>query len=158
MRNIIYIILLSISLSGCHYGVNSKTSQIGNLNDKCLDKNAWKKITESHSITKIKDSTFSAKVDDVKNHFMKPEYILYFDEAPKEIIGCDYYSIRVVYNPNISSRTQNGLSPGLTDVEQVRIRNRVQKLLMEHQCPEGKLESIEWMKRPAIFSEEFYEL
>lgn len=157
MRNLIYILTLSISLGGCYYGVNSETSQIGNLNDKCLDKDAWTKMTELYSIENINDSNFVKKVDDVKNHFIKPKYILYFDESPKEIVGCDYYFVRAVYNPKIADQVLSGLSPQLSDNEQVRIRNRVQKALMEYQCDEGKLESTEWMKRPAIFSEAYYE-
>lgn len=156
MRNLVYILALSISLSGCYYGVNSETSQIGDLNDKCLVKQAWENITELYSSENINDSTFVKRVDDVKNHFIKPKYILYFDESPKEIIGCDYYSVRAVYNPNIADQVLDGLSPQLSDNEQIRIRNRVQKALMKYQCPEGKMESIEWMKRPAIFSKEYY--
>ena len=156
MRNLFYIMALSISLSGCYYGVNSKTSQIGNLNDKCLDKNAWEQMSELYSIENINDTNFAKRVDNVKNHFIKPKYILYFDESPNEIVGCDYYSIRAVYNPNIADQVLDGLSPQLSDAEQIRIRNRVQKALIEYQCPEGELESIEWMKRPAIFSTEYY--
>ncbi|MDB4297197.1 hypothetical protein N9901_00420 [Flavobacteriaceae bacterium] len=157
MRNLYYVAFLSILLSGCSFGVNSKTSQIGNLNDKCLDKNAWEKMTELYSIENIKDSSLVKNINEIKNHFIKPKYILYFDEAPREIIGCDYYSIRAVYNANIADQVLSGLSQQLSDREQVRIRNRVQKALMEYQCAEGKLESTEWMKRPAIFSKEYYE-
>jgi len=146
-----------ISLSGCYYGVNPETSQIGDLNDKCLEKNAWKKMVELYSIKNITDTNFLKKVDDVKNHFIKPDYILYFSEIPKEIIGCDYHSIRAVYNPQTADQVLSGLSPQLSDKEQIRIRNRVQKALMEYQCEEGKMISEEWMKKPAIFSKEYYD-
>ncbi len=156
MRNLIYILALLISLCACNYGVNSKTSQIGNLNDKCLNKQAWENLTELYSPENIKDSNFAKRVDDLRNHFTKPKYILYFDESPKEIIACDHYSVRAAYTPAIADQVIDGLSPQLSDNEQIRIRNRVQKALMKYQCPEGKLESIKWMKRPAIFSEEYY--
>lgn len=136
--------------------MNSESSQIGHLNSKGLEENAWKKITDLYSIENITDSNFIRRIDDVKNYFIKPKYIIYFD-SPKEIIGCNYYSIRAVYNSNIADQGLNGLSPQLSDKEQVRIRNRVQKALMKYQCPEGKLESIEWMKRSAIYSEKYYE-
>ena len=157
MRILSYILAVSISLSGCYYGVNSKTSQIGNLNGKCLDKQAWQNISKLYSSENMNDSNFVKRVYDVKNHFISPKYILCFHESPKEIIGCDYYSVRAVYNPNIADQVLDGLSPQLSDNDQIRIRNRVQKALMKYQCPEGKMESIEWMKNPAIFSEEYYE-
>lgn len=157
MRNLIYILSLSISLSSCYYHPNSETSQIGNLNTKCLDKLAWENITDLYSSENINDSNFLERVDDIKKHFIKPKYVLYFDESPKEIIGCDYYSVRAVYNPNIADQVLDGLSPQLSDNEQIRIRNRVQKALMKYQCPEGKMDSIEWMKRSVIFSKEYYE-
>ena len=157
MIKLIYIGLIASLLSGCYYAVNSETSQIGNLNDKCLDKNAWEKLTTTYSTDNIVDSNLIKRVNDVKNHFIKPKYILYFDTEPKEIIGCDYYSVRAVYNVNIADQVLSGLSPQLSDKEQIRIRNRVQKTLMEYQCEEGKLESKKWMNRPAIFSKEFYD-
>ena len=153
----IYIGALAVALGGCYYGVNSKTSQIGDLNDKCLEKNAWDSLCKAYSYENISDSNMIKRVEDIRNHFIKPEYILYFNDEPKEIIGCNYYSVRAVYNPTIMDQVLNGLSPQLSDKEQIRIRNRVQKALMEYQCEEGKAESLEWMQKPAIFSEEYYD-
>jgi hypothetical protein len=82
---------------------------------------------------------------------------LYFDNDPKEIIGCDYYSVRAVYNPEINDEIVDGLSPQLKDDEQVRIRNRVQNALLKYQCSDGKSESQKSMKEPAIFSKEYYD-
>ncbi len=143
-------------LSGC-YGANSETSQIGDLNSKCLADYAWDSICKEYTTAKITDSVFINGLSDVKAHFMKPKYILYFDNDPKEIIGCDYYSIRVVYNPKIDDGVFDGLSPQLNDDDQVRIRNRVQNALMKYQCAEGKLEAQERMKEPALFSKEYYD-
>jgi hypothetical protein len=152
----IYCYLSLLLLSSCYYGVNSETSQIGDLNSKCLSRNAWDSICNEYSITKISDSIFINGLKEVQNHFIKPEYILYFDSEPKELVGCDYSSVRVVYNPKITDFALDGLSPQLSDKEQVRIRNRVQYLLIKYQCKDGKVESLESMKEPAIFSKEYY--
>jgi hypothetical protein len=137
--------------------VNSRTSQIGNINAYCLSENAWTEILKANSIENIKDSTFKEGLEFVKNHFIRPEYIIYFQTEPKEIVGCDYYSIRVAYNPKVSSYALDGLSSELNDKEQVRIRNRVLELILNYECEKGKQKIIESMKEPAIFSDEFYE-
>jgi hypothetical protein len=147
----IFLILL---LNGCYYGVNEMTSEIGSLNSTCLEDSVWKELTAKYTVDSISKPEFREGLKDVKNHFIKPQYILYFSSGPEEIIGCDWYTVRVVFNPNLSTRTMSGLDPSLSDDEQVRIRNRVQKLLIPYQCDKGKLESLEWMKQPAVFSEE----
>ena len=152
---IVQIFFLSL-LIGC-YGINSKTSQIGNLDDTCLDDDAWLELTEAHSVDSTTDTEFTSAIHRVRSHHTNPEYILYFNEEPKEVIGCDYYSVRAVFNPKLSNRVLDGLSPKLSDEEQVRIRNRVQKALMDYQCEEGKKKSRELFKRPAIYSDEYYE-
>ena len=151
------ISILSISLlTGC-YGVNSETSEIGNINSVCLPKNAWTEIQKKNSTDKITDSTFMEGLKYVKNHFLKPEYIIYFQSEPKEIVGCDYYSIRVVYNPEIADFGLDGLSPQLSDKEQTRIRNRVLNLVKEYACEEGKIALTKEMNEPAVFSKEYYD-
>lgn len=156
MLNPRYIFFVILIFSSCSYGVNKENSQIGDLNSKCLDANTWDRMTEIYAFDDISDLTFLKGLYDIEEHFIKPEYVLYFDDLPKELIGCDSYSIHAVYNPEISEDVLDGLSLELSDKEQIRIRNRVQKALMEFQCEEGKKESTEWMKRPAIYSEEFY--
>jgi hypothetical protein len=151
-------ILLILQLVTSCYGINSKTSQIGDLDDTCRDKNAWSELTEIYSVDSTTPPEFIEAIDRVRNHHTKPEYILYFEDEPREVIGSDYYSVRVVYNPNLSNQILDGLTPKLSDKEQVRIRNRVQKVLMEYQCEKGKKKSRELFKRPAIFSKEFYDL
>ena len=143
-------------LVGC-YGVNSETSQIGDINSNCLTKNAWKEIQNEYSTEKINDSTFQEGLKHIENHFIKPEYIIYFKDEPKEIVGFDSYSIRVVYNPKIADFGVDGLSPQLSDKEQIRIRNRVLKLIKEYSCEEGKKAITKDMNEPAIFSKEYYE-
>ena len=150
--NRIYIFIIAISLYGC-YGVNSETSEIGSMSPTCLDSLAWDKICAEHSVDSIKDPKLISKLDDIKNHFLKPDYILYFDDEPKEIIGCDWYSIRVVYNEKIADQTLTGLSPLLSNKEQKRIRNRVFKEIMKYQCDKGQKEILKAMEEEVPFAE-----
>jgi len=96
----ICIALLPILVVSC-YGVNAETSEIGTINTTCQSKNVWKALTKKYSTDKIKDSSSIEGLQYVKNHFIKPEYILYFESGSREIVGCDYYTIRVSYNPKI---------------------------------------------------------
>ncbi|MES2545017.1 MAG: hypothetical protein V4548_09040 [Bacteroidota bacterium] len=152
----ICVVLLFMLLLSC-YGVNSETSEIGSINTTCQSKGAWEEITKEYSTDKIQDSNFIEGLNYVKNHFIKPKYILYFENSPREIIGCDYYSVRVAYNPKIFAGDTDGLTPSLSDVEQVRIRNRILKVLYKYECPEGKKILLKKMKEPAIFGKEYYE-
>lgn len=146
-----YFFLLT-TFTSCYYGANKETSEIGTLNMTCISDSAWDSLCKIYSTQNIKDSTFTRHLSDVKNHFIKPNYILYFDTEPKEIIGCDYYSVRVAYNPKIADQAVSGLDPVLRDEEQVRMRNRVQGLLIKYQCKAGQEESIKAMQEPAPFS------
>ena len=146
------ILIITISLYGC-YGVNSETSEVGSMSPSCIDSLAWKNICQKHSIASIKDPNLISRLEDVKNHFIKPDYILYFDEEPKEIIGCDWYSIRVVYNEKIADQLLTGLSPLLSNKEQKRIRNRVFAELIKYQCEEGKSEMMKAMETDVPFAE-----
>lgn len=131
---------------------NSESSQIGNLNTSCLSDFAWDSLCNIYSINNIKDSVFSMQINKIKNHYISPNYILYFDKEPKEIIGCDDLGPRVVFNPKLAHFALDGLSPELSDEEQVRMRNRVQILLMKYQCKSGQNEAIQSMQKPAPFS------
>lgn len=146
------ILIVTISLYGC-YGANSETSEIGSMSPSCLDSLAWENMCQEHSIDSIKDPNLISRLDDVKKHFIKPDYILYFDEDPKEIIGCDWYSIRVVYNEKIADQLLTGLSPLLSNKEQKRIRNRVFTELIKYQCEEGRYEMIKAMESDVPFAE-----
>ena len=136
------IILMPLILTGCYYGVNSKTSEIGNLNTNCLDKNAWSKIYQTYSISNVEDSIYKYQVNDFKNMAFETD-LLYFSNNPKEIIAVstEHYSVRYVFNSSISNQILDGLSLKLKEEEKKRIRNRVQKILMEYQCEIGKKES-----------------
>ncbi len=107
------ILIIPISLYGCS-GVNYETSEIGSMSPLCLDSLAWENMCQKHSIDRLKDQNLISRLEDVKNHFIKPNYILYFDEEPKEIVGCDWYAIRVVYNEKIADQLLTGLSPSLS--------------------------------------------
>ena len=135
-------VLFSITFTSCYYGLNKETTEIGTLNTTCLADNAWDSLCEIYSVQNIKDTIFSSHLNEIKNHFINPNYILYFDTNAKEIIGCDYYSVRVVYNPNIADYSVSGLDSILSDEEQMRIRNRIQGLLIKYQCKAGQKEAI----------------
>ena len=125
---------------GCGYGINEKTTQIAYINNTCLKKNAWDTIINIYSTKKITDSLFLDAVSNFKNTSF-PVSVIYFEQEPKELIGIDYSSIRYVFNPSISNQILDGLSPKLKEEEKKRIRNRIQKILMEYQCEEGKKEA-----------------
>jgi len=149
--------LFTALLTSC-YEVNRETSEIGSMAPECLSEDAWKDAMKKYPTEKITDSVFLEGLKQVQNHFIKPDYILYFDQEPKEIIGCDWYSVRVAFNPKIFDfASVCGLSGELSDKEQIRIRNRVFKVLMEYQCEEGKAAMRKAMAEPAVFSEEYYD-
>jgi hypothetical protein len=146
------IIFTILTLNSCKF-TNAETSEIGNMSPSCLDSLAWNKICQEHSIDSIKDPKLLSKLEDVKHHFIKPDYILYFKDDPEEIIGCDWYFIRVVYNKKIADQTLTGLDPLLGNDEQKRIRNRVLKEIMKYQCEEGKKETLREMSKDVPFAE-----
>ena len=156
MKN--YLIKISLAtiallLASC-YGVNAETSEIGNTYYTCRDENAWKEISSQYSINQINDSVFKEGLKYVENHFLKPDYIIYFKDEPKEIIGISNNIIRVAFNPKIFDGPIDGLTPSLSDREQVRIRNRVLKLLLKYECPKGKNQLLKAMDEPAIFGKD----
>ncbi|WP_281239927.1 hypothetical protein [Flavobacterium praedii] len=150
-------LLFTIALFYSCYGVNAETSEIGDAYYTCRDKNAWNEISNEFSTNQIKDSTFLEGLKYVENHFLKPDYIIYFKSNPREIVGISNEVIRVAFNPKIFNGPIDGLTPQLSDKEQVRIRNRVLKLLYKYECPKGKRQILKALKEPAIFGKEYYE-
>lgn len=146
-------IILAVIFTSC-YGINSQTSEIGSMSPSCLDSLAWQKICQQYSVDSIKDPTLLAALEEVKDNFIKPEYILYFKDEPEEIIGCDWYSIRVVYNKKIAVHSLTGLSPLLGNDEQKRIRDRVLREIMKYQCREGQLETMKEIDSQVPYAEE----
>ena len=140
------ILVVSISLlTACSYGINESTSEIAYINNRCLSKNAWDSIISINSVDKIKDSIFLKALVDFKDVSF-PVSLIYLSQEPKEIIGVTYSSVRYVFNPKIdSTMILDGHSAGLKEEEKKRIRNRVQKLIMEYQCEAGKKEALELM-------------
>jgi mRNA-degrading endonuclease YafQ of YafQ-DinJ toxin-antitoxin module len=147
----LFVLLLSTACNQLH--TTNETSELGSMSPSCLDSVAWESICKEHSIDSIKDRELLTKLQDVKNHFIKPDYILYFKEGPEEIIGCDWYSIRVVYNREIADQTLTGSDPLLGNDEQKRIRNRVLKELMKYQCYEGQIETLKEMENDIPYAE-----
>lgn len=150
---LLFVIVLFYSC----YGVNTETSEIGDTYYTCRNENTWNEISNEFSINQIQDSIFLEGLNDVENHFLKPDYIIYFKSEPREIVGISNEVIRVAFNPKIFNGAIDGLSPQLPDKEQVRIRNRVLKLLYRYECPKGKRQILKALKEPAIFGKEYYE-
>jgi hypothetical protein len=138
----IHCLTILLLLQSC-YGVNEKTSEIFNLNTNCLSKAAWTDISSEYSINKVADSVWLEKSKEFENQPFTTE-VLYFSEKPQELIGIatDHYSVRYVYNPQISDEILDGLSSELNEKEMKRIGTRIQTLLMQYQCEKGKLESL----------------
>lgn len=154
MKKLVLLIIACTGLTSCDaYFVNSETSQIGDTDWNCLDTLAWEKLCSEYSINSIEEEQYLDGLELVKNHFLKPKYILYFKSNPKEIVGCDYYSIRVAFNPKISNGTLDGLSPELSNEEQKRIRNRVWNEVSRYQCDQGQMETMKKMERDVPFAE-----
>jgi len=134
-------------LSSC-YGVNERTSEIFNLNTTCLSKETWDEINNEYSTNTVTDSVWLEKSKEFKDQPF-PTEVLYFSEQPQELVGIatDHYSVRYVYNPQISDQILNGLSPQLNEEERKRIGIRIQTILMQYQCQKGKQESLELIER-----------
>ncbi len=126
-------ILVCPILVSC-YGVNSRTSEIADLNYTC-PREAWNGIKIKYSVTKISDSTFGQQVSGFKMQPFETD-LIYFDDAPKEIIGVstDHYAIRYIYNPIYSRQILDGFSSKLNEREKKRIQNRIYTLLEEFGC------------------------
>jgi len=137
---LIYIWLLLFLLFSC-YGVNEKTSSIAPLNTECLSKVAWFKIKSRYSVKNIKDSKFIDALEDINNESFSTD-VLYFKNKPEELIAIatDHYSVRYVFNLNIDDNILNGFQ--LSEKEKKRIQKRIQFLLMEYQCEDGKKKSL----------------
>ncbi len=153
MDKLLPLVILLLLTACSQLYTNSETSEIGSMSPSCLDSLAWEKICQEHSVDSIKDSVLLTKLEDIRNHFIKPEYILYFKEEPEEIIGCDWYSVRVVYNKKIADQTLTGLDPLLGNDEQKRIRNRVLKEIMRYQCKDGQSETLKEMEKEVPYAE-----
>jgi len=120
-----------------------------------MAENAWQEIEKTHGIDSITDTELLKEIQTLRNHFMKPEYIVYFKEGPEELIACDYYAIRAVYNRNICDDVLDGLSPQLSNEEQMRVRNRVLALIKNYQCEEGAKRTELDMQEPAVYSKAY---
>ncbi len=156
-RLLIILTTLLVSCDGMLF-VNSKTSEIGNLNSYCIENNTWDTLRRMYSINEVKDSSFVTAIRHMREHWTTPPYILYFKDYPEEIIACDYYSVRLVYNPKLSSQILDGLDDSLlTDKQQVRVRNRIINLLTYYSCDTGKVIFGKELSEPAVFSKEYYE-
>lgn len=144
------ILLLFLSCNGDSYFINEKTSEIYDLNNRCLEDGAWDKIlaTYGYEDSIINDNVnFKVAVNRIKDKPFDTD-ILYFNDENQELIAIssDRYSIRYVYNPEVSSEILDGFSKELTQSQKKRIVERVMNLVMNYQCNDGKKESLELIK------------
>jgi hypothetical protein len=124
---------------------NKKLSSIGSIYADCLRDDAWDSIKAQYQLPD------SATYKLIRKEFEKQPFkteLLFFNDSVPEVIGIatDHYSVRYAYNPHLNSMILNGLSPGLKEYDKKRICNKIQNILMRYQCPEGKKESLEWIK------------
>lgn len=142
-------LILVIESCAPPYRVNEEITLIGNLNTTCLEKNAWQEIANKYTTDSIKKPEFLSGLEEIQNHFLNLKYILYFPEGPEEIVGCNYYSARLAFNPELSNQSFSGMNHSISTKELTRIRNRIQKLLKEYQCKDGQMEADELMQESA---------
>lgn len=122
------------------YGVNEKTTIIADIYSDGVSEEL-KIIMNDKSLSEIwNDSLSLIAIEEMKNNPITTVDLYYF-ENPNEIIGADYYSVRYVYNPSISSSVLDGMSPELLNHEKIRIVLRMQQLIMEYQKEPNKTES-----------------
>jgi hypothetical protein len=139
---LIYWCFIAVLLQSC-YGINEKTSEISTLNTNCLSSNAWDEIKREYSADGITNPKLNEGLKEFENLPFTTE-VFYFKNNPEELIAVstDHYAIRYVYNPKISNQILDGLSLQLKDKEKKRIKKRIQTLLIQYQCEEGRIESL----------------
>jgi hypothetical protein len=145
IKALLFIIVLSFSSCLDQAFINKETSAIGSIYGECLKKDAWDTLFTRYDVNNVKDSLLKEVLTEFENQPFRP-YVLYLQD-PEEFIGIstDKYMVRYVYNSNLSSKVLDGFM--LNDSEKNRILNRVQKLLMEFQCEDGKIQSLDEIKR-----------
>jgi len=158
IKIVLFFTLLLVSSCGDPF-VNGKTSEIGTVDPfrYCLKNKTWDSLQQVYSINEVTDPAFKSAITKMQNDWRHIEYILYFKDEPEELIACEYYGVRLVYNPKLSSEILDGLDVTLSDEEQVRVRNRVLNSLYGFACDEGKIKLENDMNEPAVFSEEYYD-
>ena len=139
MNSYLFILLIFIlNISSCvpQYGINSETSIIGFVNVDSEE--SYDKIVDSlkNEIKfGINDSIWEEKYIKMDTGYFIKGDVLFFADYPRELILIDYYAIRAVYNPLLSSKCNivnegilNGLSSCLDSSEKIRITKRVNDL------------------------------
>ncbi len=151
-------LIIILVVYGCKphgYTVNKYSSSIGLLNTKCIKDSTFNQIQNKYSIDLIVDKEFNVGLKLFSEYYRPPEYLIYFNKEPKELVGFNSLAVKAVYNPSICTyEILNGNSVQLSDEEQMRIRNRVQEVIMEFQCLKGKKESEKLMKSKVLKNNE----
>lgn len=140
------IIVLTSCNSCSSIMINENTSEISFIVANCLEDSTWNEVLRAYSTDSLDDSIFIEKVEEIKGQSFDTD-VIFFKDSPKELIAIskDRYSIRYVYNPNLSTEVLNGFSL-LNGVEKKRIAERVHKVLSKYQCKDGIIESNEYVK------------
>lgn len=135
MKYLLYF-LLSLILISC-YKANEITSEICSVNYTCNNQE-WDSILKAYTTDSIKDLALINQLNSFQNKPFKTD-ILYFKSNPEELIGIskDRYSIRYVYNSQISNQILDGLSQKLSEIERLRIELRVKKMITDLGCKEN---------------------
>lgn len=144
MKKRLYFIAIILSSCLNRAFVNNETSAIGGVYAECLEKGAWDTLFLKYSINKIHDPSLEEILVEFKSKPFNTD-ILYLDE-PKELIAIsdDRYMVRYLYNPKLSHKILDGFM--MEQKEKNRVLNRVQRLLMDYQCENGKVQSLNSIK------------
>jgi hypothetical protein len=131
------LIFTCLSCNRCF--VNQETSRIFNLNTECECDSAWIELKKSHSITNITDSTLRDKLIDFKD-MPFPNEVYYFDGAAPELIAIstDHDCVRYLYNPLLSDKILDGLSPELSNSKKDQVGEKIQSFLRKFQCSDER--------------------
>jgi hypothetical protein len=117
-----------------------------------MKKGAWDEIYESYSVKKVNVSnqTMLNGINQFKSQLYETE-LIYFKSGPEEIIGVTKTSVRYVFNPKLSDRVLDGFDRKLSLNEKIRIRDRVQKVIMNYQCDEGLQRSYDLLEEKEVY-------
>lgn len=133
-------VIFFLLITSC-YEINKNTTEIADLNTSCLKSNTWSTIKATYSIKEINTQKFKETAEAIKKLPLKTEIL--FLKNPDELIAIskDHYTIRYIYNPEISVSVLNGLSSELSNADRKRVRDRILNLLIDYQCSDGVKES-----------------
>ena len=137
-KNLFIFLTLILNISSCvpQYGLNSKTSIIGFINVGSPE--LYHRTVDSlkNEINfGVNDSIWEQKYIQMNTEYFIKGDVLFFENNPRELILIDYYAVRAVYNPLLSSKCNivnegilNGSFSCLDSTDKIRITKRVNNL------------------------------